>query len=184
LPLAQTDCDHTTTGARNADLAPFIDRIANKYGADRIWRAAVYESHVPERAVAYVSPLATALTPVLTKTDAKTDSPAWDPEKPRPVRLFDKPQPVEAFAVAPDDPPSFFKWQGRIHNILRAEGPERIGSEWWRKPWAEQAGEEGVDRVRDYYRVEDEDGARFWVFRTGLYGHERKTRWYLHGLFG
>lgn len=171
LILAQSDCDHTAAGVRNADLAPFIDRISNKYGPERVWRAAAFESHVPERAVAHAAPL------------AKPEARGWDPDKPRPIRVFNKPQPVEAFAVAPDDPPAFFKWQGRTHKIRHAEGPERIGSEWWRKPWAEQCGGSGVGRVRDYYCVEDEEGARFWVFRAGLYGEERAARWYLHGLF-
>lgn len=171
LDLAQSDLDQTAAGARNADLAPFIDRISNKYGRDRVWRAGVYESHVPERAVERVVPLGKAVTQ------------QWNSEQPRPLRLFNKPQPVEAFAVAPDDPPAFFKWQGRTHKIRRAEGPERIGSEWWRKSWSDQRGENGVGRVRDYYCVEDEEGARFWVFRTGLYGEDRAARWYLHGLF-
>jgi len=167
----QSDLDQSAAGAQNADLAPFIDRISNRYGADRVWRAALRESHVPERAVKRVAPLSGA------------SGRAWNPEQPRPVRLLQKPQRVEAFAVAPDDPPAFFKWQGRTHKVCRAEGPERIASEWWREAWADQLESEGVDRVRDYYRVEDEDGARFWVFRTGLYGGARETRWYLHGLF-
>ncbi len=82
----------------------------------------------------------------------------------------------------PDDPPLLFRWRGRLHRIRRAEGPERIGAEWWRAPWADVR-EDGVERVRDYYRVEDEAGARFWVFRTGVYGGERPARWWLHGVF-
>ena len=72
-----------------------------------------------------------------------------------------------------------FRWQGRTHRIHSAEGPERIAAEWWRKPWSENE----IDRVRDYYQVEDDAGRRFWLFRTGLYGAERPTRWWLHGLF-
>jgi protein ImuB len=163
----QVDIEHVSAAARAVDLAPLIDRLRNRLGAERVWRAAPFASHVPERAVARVEALAPSLAQ------------RWDPQQPRPVRLFARPQPIEALAVAPDDPPFLFRWQGRLHKVRNAEGPERIAAEWWRKPW----GETDAERVRDYYRVEDESGARFWVFRSGLYGGERPTRWWLHGLF-
>jgi protein ImuB len=167
LAPEQTDMEHVSPGVRAADLAPLIDRLRNTFGADRVWRMAAQESHVPERAAVQIEPLA-----------APTGR-AWDPAKPRPIRLFRHPHAIDVIAPVPDDPPLQFKWRGQTHRVRRAEGPERIGAEWWRKPWAEN----DVDRVRDYYRVEDETGARFWVFRTGLYGGERPTRWFLHGLF-
>ncbi|MES1200267.1 MAG: DNA polymerase Y family protein [Pseudomonadota bacterium] len=167
LARAQTDFDSANPQAAAADLAPLIDRLVNRFGMDRVWRPALQESHVPERAVVSIAPLA-----------APTKR-RWSEDQPRPVRLFQRPQPIEALAVAPDDPPSIFHWQGRVHRVRNAEGPERIGAEWWRKAWADNA----IDRVRDYYCVEDETGARFWLFRTGLYGQERPTRWWLHGLF-
>ncbi len=167
LTHAQADLDGANPQAAAADLAPFVDRMINRFGAERVWRAALQESYVPERAVTRIAPLATPTKRV------------WAAEQPRPVRLFARPQPVEALAVAPDDPPFMFRWQGRMHRIRNAEGPERIAAEWWRKPWSENE----IDRVRDYYQVEDETGARFWLFRTGLYGADRPTRWWLHGLF-
>ena len=104
--------------------------------------------------------------------------PAW---RPRPLRLLPRPEVLEAvIALTPDEPPRQFRWRGRVHRIRLAEGPERIGAEWWR------TGIEAVrtDQVRDYYRVEDQDGARLWVFRSGLHDHDRPVRWWLHGLFG
>lgn len=163
---AQTDLVAAAADARNADLAPLIDRLRNRLGPDRVWRAAPHASHVPERAVVAVDPLANAKG-------------KW-PEAPRPLRLFSHPQPVEAMAPVPDDPPVLFRWRGRTHRVRSAEGPERIAAEWWRRPW--DCNDE--DRIRDYYRVEDQDGVRYWLFRTGLYGSERPTRWWLHGLFG
>ena len=83
--------------------------------------------------------------------------------------------PVEALAEVPDGPPLRFRWQGVLHTIVHAEGPERIAPEWWRDPAAP---------TRDYYRVEDAQGGRFWLFRAGLYDRESgRPRWYLHGLF-
>jgi protein ImuB len=96
----------------------------------------------------------------------------------RPVRLFDPPQPVEAFWLLPDDPPFRFLWRRRRHRVVRADGPERIAEEWW-LPGASGA----PDAIRDYYRVEDEEGRRFWVFRTGLHGGARSPRWFIHGVF-
>jgi protein ImuB len=150
-------------------LAPLVDRLVNRLGAERVWRAAAVPSHIPERAAAPASPLA--------------EVPAtWDPEAPRPLRLFRRPEPLEGvFALLPDDPPRRFRWRGRTHEVSRAEGPERIAAEWWRHDIAEVS----TDQIRDYYRVEDQDGARFWLFRAGLYGAgDAPPKWWLHGLFG
>ena len=97
---------------------------------------------------------------------------------PRPIRLFEPPEPVEAFWLLPDDPPFRFAWRRRQHRVMRADGPERIADEWW-QPAA--AGD--VNAIRDYYRVEDEEGRRFWLFRAGLHGNDHKPRWFVHGVF-
>ena len=104
---------------------------------------------------------------------------------PRPVRLFATPEPVEAFWVLPDDPPFHFTWRRRRHQVAQADGPERIAEEWWLPDG--QRGGGGVpasspDEIRDYYRVEDETGRRFWLFRAGLPG-EPPPRWFVHGVF-
>ena len=101
----------------------------------------------------------------------------WGPsdKPPRPIRLFEPPQPVEAFWLLPDDPPFRFIWRRRRHRVTCADGPERIAEEWWRP--------EGSDAIRDYYQVEDEEGRRFWLFRAGFPGAERPPRWFIHGVF-
>ena len=152
-------------------LAPLVDRLANRLGAERVWRTAPNESHLPEGAGARTPPLGVQ----------ETAAPPWDPETPRPIRLFRRPEPLEqVLALTPDDPPRQFRWRGRLHQVRRAEGPERIGEEWWRADIADVR----VDRVRDYYRVEDMGGARFWLFRAGLYQAGEPAKWWLHGLFG
>jgi len=117
-----------------------------------------------------------------------TESAGWQPSLPRPPRLLARPEPVEAMAPVPDDPPVLFRWRGRAHRVVRAEGPERIEPEWWRQPEADNT--YVLDRTtRDYYRVEDTDGRRFWLYREGLYdrshpaGDDTAPRWFLHGLF-
>jgi protein ImuB len=150
------------------DLAPLIDRLVNRLGEGAIWRAAPFPSHLPERASATLAPLA---TPQGTQT--------WDPDLPRPLRLFRRPERVEVVAPAPDDPPRLFRWRGLAHRVRLAEGPERLAPEWWRLPF-EAAGD---SEARDYYRVEDEAGARFWLFRAGPYRSDQPARWWLHGLF-
>jgi protein ImuB len=154
-------------------LAPLIDRLVNRLGERAVWRAEPYPSHLPERSSVRRPPLAP--TPAAAG-DLGRD--AWRPG-PRPLRLLKRPEPVEATAPAPDDPPLLFRWRGALHRVRRAEGPERISPEWWRAPF-EAAG----TPARDYYRVEDEAGARFWLFRDGPYGGEAPPRWWLHGLFG
>ena len=105
----------------------------------------------------------------------------WDRETPRPTRLFRRPEPVEGvIALTPDDPPTQFRWRGQVHRVRRAEGPERIGAEWWKGGIEDVR----VGHVRDYYRVEDAEGGRFWLFRAGLYEPGEPAKWWLHGLFG
>ncbi|MEO7027392.1 MAG: DNA polymerase Y family protein, partial [Caulobacteraceae bacterium] len=122
-----------------------------------------FPSHLPERAVRRKPPL----SPPPTED--------WDPRRPRPLRLLRRPEAIEVVAPVPDDPPVFFRWRGLPHRVRRAEGPERLEREWWR--------DEG-GRARDYYRVEDEAGGRFWLFRSGLFGIDPEPSWWLHGLFG
>ena len=153
-------------------LAPLVDRLVNRLGPERVWRAAPVESHVPELSVGRDPPLGAPMP----------EAAPWDPEAPRPVRLLRRPEPLEqVMALTPDDPPRQFRWRGRTHLVRRAEGPERIGEEWWKRDIEDVS----VGHVRDYYRVEDADGGRFWVFRAGLYGDpEAPPKWWLHGLFG
>jgi protein ImuB len=171
-PMAgrQVRLDSLLDAGREDSLAPLIDRLSNRLGEERVWKTVPVESHVPEQSTAPARPLA-----------SPTTAAGWDLGAPRPLRLFRKPEPLEGvISLIPDDPPRQFEWRRRLHRVRRAEGPERIGDEWWRKDIATVR----TDTVRDYYRVEDQAGARFWVFREGLYTPGEPARWFLHGLFG
>ena len=168
-------------------IAPLLDRLGNRLGLDAISRLDPRESHIPERASVRVQPRLTLPLPPKGRRGPKTPSPPlgaeragvrWGIKPPRPIRLFDPPEPVEAFWLLPDDPPFRFMWRRRRHRVTRADGPERIADEWWRP-----GGSGEVDAIRDYYRVEDEEGRRFWLFRAGLHGGDRKPRWFVHGVF-
>lgn len=157
---------------RAPDLAPLLDRLATRFGADSIACFYPRDAHLPEYAAGLEPPSASPKSP-------KTSWPRVDPDEPplRPLYLFDQPQPVTVLAEVPDGPPYRFRWRGVQHHIVRHEGPERIAYPWWKHP-------EGEGPTRDYYRVEDSDGQRFWLFRHGLYGREKgDPGWYLHGLF-
>jgi protein ImuB len=169
-PLAprQAGLDAASDPPGEEALAPLVDRLTHRLGASAVWRAAPYPSHLPERASRPTAPLAPL-----------GSGASWDPDLPRPSRLFRRPEPVEAVAIAPDDPPRLFRWRGVAHRVRLAEGPERLAPEWWRRPFEEAGGA----RARDYYRVEDETGARFWLFRAGPHQPDRPARWWLHGLF-
>jgi protein ImuB len=96
---------------------------------------------------------------------------------PRPIRLFGRPEAIEAIAEVPDGPPVRFRWRRVLHQVAHAEGPERIAMQWWRD-------QKGRALTRDYFRVESREGVRVWVYREGLYGRElMEPRWFLHGLF-
>lgn len=79
-------------------------------------------------------------------------------------------------AAIPDGPPLKFQWRRVLHDIVRAQGPERIATEWWLN---------ADNPTRDYFAIEDTRGGRYWIFREGLYGREtNEPRWFVHGLFG
>ena len=164
----QLDLDGAGRGENygDGDAAEVIDCLKNRLGADRVVVARPRESHIPERAV--------TLAP--SAPDAR-----WPAGLIRPLTLLPLPEPIEAMALAPDGPPMTFTWRRAAHRVTQAEGPERIEPEWWR---AEEIAPIHR-RARDYYRVEDAVGRRYWIFREGLYdGAGAPPRWYMHGLFG
>ncbi len=158
------------------DLA---DRLALRLGAESVVRLLPRDSHLPERVQTAASVVATPATAGAWKRVAAMKGA-------RPTRLLQRPEPVDVTAFVPDDPPVVFRWRQHAHRIVRAEGPERIADEWWRpRPDGSRPPVNAVPPVRDYYRVEDDDGGRFWLFRDGPYApaaNGRPTaRWFLHG---
>ncbi len=150
-----------------ADVSDLIDILSNRVGQNRLCRFVPVQSDVPERSVARISPLApeTGLT--------------WEGDWPRPPRLLARPEPVETMALLPDHPPVWFTWRGVRRRVRRADGPERVRGEWWKR-------DAELTAVRDYFRVEDETGERYWIFRSGDGEHEDSgsQRWFIHGIFG
>ena len=88
------------------------------------------------------------------------------------------PEAIDVIYATPEGVPRRFIWRRAVHDIARVEGPERIAPEWWRVP--------SSARLRDYYRVEDGAGRRYWIYREGLVGDGRGglPNWFIHGLFG
>ncbi len=171
-------------------LAALIDRLSIRFGPARLMRLLPADSHVPERAErrapaqGAIAQGATALPWPQQQKPEGTGPQGIGPGDPpaRPIFLFDPPEPIEVLAEVPDGPPFRFRWRRAQHRVSRAEGPERIAPEWWRlKSGALHGG-----RTRDYWRVEDTAGRRFWLFRHGLYDEALESRppgWFLHGLF-
>ena len=156
-----------------------LDRLAVRLGPERVRHFAPHASHLPE--------CAQKLLPVgqLQRQGKETEWPFFQAGEPplRPLTLFHPPQRIEVLAEVPDGPPRRFRWRRQSHDVRRHEGPERIAAEWWYRAHGHVPGKNGP--TRDYYRVEDKAGQRFWLFRHGLYGAEKAhPDWYLHGLFG
>jgi len=190
LAYAQSAVRLTEADQAETDISPLVDRLANRLGAERVYRNAPVESDVPERSVrripALIPPGASSGIPLGTQVIRSRTGPGgispgrggWPTDLPRPVRLLDPPQPVDAMALLPDHPPIAFTWRRIRHRVRHADGPERIAGEWWKRD-----GE--MRSVRDYFRVEDEEGRRYWLFRRGD-GADSVTgdmRWFLHGFF-
>ena len=172
LPDSQAALD----GAERADtaLADLIDRLSTRFGEGMLRRLVPRDSHLPEQAQLAL-PVAEARAPVPWPTPPQGDPPL------RPLFLFDPPQAVEVVAEVPDGPPHRFRWRRKLHEVRLYEGPERIAPEWWRHRGGEVAGRGAL--TRDYYRVEDARGRRYWLFRHGLYEEKTGPKWYVHGLF-
>ncbi len=150
----------TAGGLHDIALSELLDRITGKLGANHIHRYIPDEHYWPERSIKPASSL-----------DEKPPI-AWKVDRPRPVQLLSKPETIGVTAPIPDYPPMNFRYKGKLHKIIKADGPERIEHEWWI--------EEG--RHRDYYYVEDEEGHRYWLFRLGHYS-DNTYQWFIHGFF-
>lgn len=149
--------------APDADLADLLDRLGARLGLRRVQRLHAQEAHLPEFAVAAV-PAAFGAPAVFAPREGA-----------RPLRLFERPEPIEAIALLPDGPPLRFRWRRVLRRIVSFEGPERIAPPWW------GAHRDGL--TRDYFHAQDEDGRLFWLFREGLYARETQApRWFVHGL--
>jgi protein ImuB len=177
-PLAPTqrELEQIHDGERERHLADLLDRLSARLGARRVTRLEFVDTHIPEFAVAAI-PALTGATSKARSVPVRlaAEQPAQAPPPTRPLRLFERPEPIEAIAEIPDGPPLRFKWRRVLHEIVAIEGPERIAAEWWRRADA---------LTRDYFRAEDAQGRRFWLYREGLYGPETvRAKWFLHGLF-
>jgi protein ImuB len=177
--VVQQQRDLDTNVHDNDEVAALIDRIAARVGGRRVVVHLPQNTHIPERAE-WAAPaqhhLAAAAQAVwLARTEGEPPL--------RPLRLFARPEQIKVIAQVPDGPPARFVWRRATHAVVRAEGPERVAMEWWRA--------QGETLTRDYFRVEDEAGLRFWLYRDGLYDREIEQQegsavqpnWYMHGLF-
>lgn len=158
--------DTPRAGGHGPGLAHLIDKLEHRLGSGAVRWLAPVESHIPERAEA-------------AHAAANGPSSGWQgdgaPGSVRPLLLLPRPEAAEVTALIPEGPPRQFRWRGVAHQIVAAEGPERIAPEWWRSAPRE--------RERDYYLVEDGNGRRFWLFRAGRYGTDGEPpRWFVHGV--
>ncbi|SFF89959.1 protein ImuB [Novosphingobium sp. CF614] len=208
-PLGTRQIELDRAEASGDSVAALIDRLGVRLGAEHVLRMAPRDRHLPEKAQALV-PAATqdrgfsppfafrggagggAARPARCPDDGPHPNPSPEAEDlsascfdlapvPRPLYLLDPPQPVMVVAGVPDGPPQRFRWRGKLHEVRLAEGPERIAAEWWRARGGHLPG--GAGPTRDYYRIEDGAGRRYWMFRSGLFEERPNPRWYLHGLF-
>ncbi|PHZ83931.1 nucleotidyltransferase [Paremcibacter congregatus] len=160
------------------DFDRLLDRFCGRLGAEHVRTFAARASHIPERSQ--------CLTPFRHRADAGSDwlghlkSLQGGAYLGRPVVLLPFPEPVTVMAEVPDGPPVRFDWRRIRHQVAAVDGPERLSPEWWRR---DMSGNRPASETRDYFRIEDEQGRRYWLYRAGLYERGETPRWYLQGLF-
>ena len=135
-----------------------VDRMASRVGARNIMRFEPVESNWPNRAY-------------ITRMASDKAKKAWPTHLVRPTRLLERPIEIQVIAPVPDYPPKMFRYDGKPCHIRLADGPERIEGEWWLQN----------HEMRDYYRLEDTEGRRYWVYRSGHYVPGQDVKWFLHG---
>lgn len=178
-----------------AELAHLIDRLGARFGLRRVTRLIEQDTHIPEYAAMAVGAHMSRHVEMRNTANQARRFPSnsahsresenralqhtfqQDSVAPtRPIRLFARPEMIEAMAEVPDGPPVRFRWRRMQHEVVHVEGPERIATEWWRD-------EAGHALTRDYFRIESREGVRVWVFREGLFIADETTRWFVHGVF-
>jgi protein ImuB len=195
MPARQKELISAAAGGDGTErCAALIDALRQRLGPHRVRRFEAFASHIPERA---------EVRPPIDGEASVWPAPEHSGALARPLLLLPRAEPAEVTALIPDGPPRRFCWRGVTYDVAGAEGPERIGAEWWRDLSAHSrvsgnpvlSGEEqlgprfrGDERqsalTRDYYLVEDETGRRFWLYREGLYGRETAAvHWFVQGLF-
>ena len=196
-----THRDDIIDGAQaQANTAVLIDRLSNRLGRKTVFQLAHVESHIPERAQRRAFDFPSV------NEDRQVSA------RKRPPFLLTAPEKITVIAEVPEGPPARFTWRRVMHCIVKAEGPERIAPEWWRRlnlpashccstasaetqpidqpamlPVTTITPTSDQNRIRDYYTLEDDSGMHYWVFRSGLYQLEAENgppTWYMHGLFG
>ena len=166
-----------TAGDETRALADLVNRLVARCGSENVRRFIASDTHDPVRAGGTAPYLAGAEAQSGQKADAAWHAPEAGQPPASPLTLFAHPQPIDVLAEVPDSPPLRFRWRRVLHEVTRAEGPERIAPEWWQETSPAPA-------TRDYYRVENVSGHRFWIFREGLYEDTtERPRWFVHGLF-
>lgn len=141
------------------EISFLIDRLATRFGSHRIFAFQPHDAHIPEQAWEAV-PAQHAQPSKLSwrKIRKEKDAPR------RPLRLFARPQHIE-FTMT-----QHLLWRKAQRVVVKCEGPERIAMEWWHHEIQQSA--------RDYFRVEDCEGRRYWLYRNNA-----TSQCFLHGVF-
>lgn len=165
VALSQRDFE-AAAEEHGTSLAACIDRLGVRLGETAVRCPKPAASHWPERAQCWMAGA----------QDRFGAASGLEAGQIRPLKLLDRAEPITVIHASPDGLPRRFRWRGHLYEVLRAEGPERIAPEWWR--------ERGSARLRDYYRVEDGEGRRYWIYRRGHAddGRGGVPEWFLHGL--
>ena len=172
-----------------AQVVMLMDRLSGRLGRGAVFEPRPVVDAQPEHAWAAVPPAAHGMKsrskPAIKRPQrggGRENSPevyrtaSMAAPQRRPIWLLPRPVRLETVSVvgsavdqvnASSGPPVQFYSGDQRHEIVKAHGPERIETAWWRGPTVR----------RDYYVVETSTGGRYWIFR------QRRGEWFLHGTF-
>ncbi|MCC9642666.1 DNA polymerase Y family protein [Rhodopirellula sp. JC740] len=188
--------DAQTDWTRQTDVARLIDSLSGRLGEDAVRGVRINRDPLPENAVtefpltqsrgrklATARPKRNRSKPrsgnqppdsPLPRTGHRAGVPTATDAGRRPLQLHTSPQRITPLShgkepVPENQFPPRFRFRGRVWDVRQHWGPERIETRWWQGPMIR----------RDYFRVEFQDGTRWWIFRD----LNQPADWQLHGWF-
>lgn len=170
--LRQTKNDHGSQFHR------LVDTLTNRLGPNRVVVMEPIESHLPEQAARFEAMVQPGTARQKSKVQRNHAHASQSQARvadglDRPSLVYSVPHLIRDVEVNAHGHLLGFSYQRQRVVVRSSHGPERLLGTWWQLPSVSVP-----QTSRDYFKVQDEDGLWWWVFRDRNSG-----QWFLHGLW-